>query len=72
MFQENDFYKQCILVSRDNVRFHHCENIKITLHQSSMDVELSYLPLYSPDLNPIEKSKLNKKDVNLPLFDSEN
>ena len=47
----------------DNVRFHHCEEIKDFLIQKN--ISFVHLPPYSPDLNPIEnffscvKSKLN-------------
>ena len=36
----------------DNVKFHHCEEIKgfLSMHNAST----VYLPPYSPDLNPIE------------------
>jgi len=48
----------------DNVRFHHC--LEIQEYLVSKDVQLLFLPPYSPDLNPIEnvfsiiKARLNK------------
>ena len=61
--QKNIFENRPVVIL-DNVRFHHCENIKSYL--ISIGVEIVFLPPYSPDFNPIEnvfgeiKSKLNK------------
>ena len=46
LFNNND-----VLVL-DNVRLHHCAEIITFLE--SLDVEIMYLPAYSPDLNLIE------------------
>ena len=50
--QKGLFNNNVVLVL-DNVRFHHCAKIKTFLE--SLDVEIMYLPAYSPELNPIEK-----------------
>ena len=49
--QKGLFNNNVVLVL-DNVKFHHCAEIKTFLE--SLDVEIMYLPAYSPDLNPIE------------------
>ena len=49
--QKGLFNNNVVLVL-DYVRFHHCAEIKTFLE--SLDVEIMYLPAYSPDLNPIE------------------
>ena len=49
--QKNVFTPNTVLVL-DNVKFHHCIEIKTSL--ASIGVEVFYLPTYSPDLNPIE------------------
>ena len=41
-----------VVLILDNVTFHHCAEIKTFLE--SLDVEIMYLPAYSPDLNPIK------------------
>ena len=48
VFTEND------LLIMDNVRFHHSPEIKSFVN--SIDVEILYLPPYSPDFNPIENA----------------
>ncbi len=60
---EKGVFRNNPILIMDNVRFHHCDKIKLYL--SSIDVEVIYLPAYSPDLNPIEnvfsciKNRLN-------------
>jgi putative transposase len=39
----------------DNVRFHHAKRLKPILKRYSHRIELIFLPLYSPDLNPVER-----------------
>ncbi|KAF5015863.1 hypothetical protein F66182_12643, partial [Fusarium sp. NRRL 66182] len=41
------------VIVMDNASFHHSENIEAMC--STAGVKLVYLPLYSPDLNPIEE-----------------
>ena len=43
-----------VVLVLDNVRFHHCAEIKTFLE--SLDVEIMYLPAYLPGLNPIENA----------------
>ncbi|MHC1571672.1 MAG: transposase [Methanosarcinales archaeon] len=40
----------CIVL--DNARIHHAKTVKIRAEE--LDIHFIYLPLYSPDLNPIE------------------
>ena len=47
-----DFFNNNVVLVLDNVRFHHCAEIKTFL--KSLNVEIMYFPAYSPDLNPIE------------------
>lgn len=44
-----------IIVVLDNVRFHHAKLLKKWL-QSKPQLELVYLPAYSPELNPVERA----------------
>jgi transposase len=44
-----------IIIVLDNVRFHHAKLLKIWL-QGKPQIELVYLPPYSPELNPIERA----------------
>lgn len=44
-----------IIVALDNVRFHHAKLLKKWL-QSKPQLELVYLPAYSPELNPVERA----------------
>ena len=46
--------KKIILVL-DNVRYHHALKLKPFLVSHSDDLEMMFLPAYSPDLNPIER-----------------
>ena len=46
--------KQRIILYVANVRFHHSKKIKSFL-KSYPQVEMRYLPAYSPDLNPVER-----------------
>jgi putative transposase len=39
----------------DNVRFHHAKRLKPILECYRESIELIFLPLYSPDLNPVEQ-----------------
>ena len=41
------------IVGMDNLRTHHIQAVAEPLHDAG--VQVPYLPLYSPDLNPIEK-----------------
>ncbi len=59
----NGVFNNNPILVMDNVAFHHCSGVKLYLE--SIGVEIVYLPLYSPDLNPKEnvfstiKSRLN-------------
>lgn len=44
-----------IIMVVDNVRFHHAIKLKKWL-QTNQQIELVYLPPYSPELNPIERA----------------
>jgi len=44
-----------IIIVVDNVRFHHAKLLKIWLKKKPQ-LEIVYLPPYSPDLNPIERA----------------
>ncbi len=61
---DNGAFENNPVLILDNVRFHHCEQVLTLL--SSYDVEVVFLPPYSPDLNPIEnvfsciKGRLNR------------
>jgi transposase len=46
--------KSKIIVYMDNVRFHHAKLLKLFL-QNHPQLEVRYLPPYSPDLNPVER-----------------
>lgn len=39
----------------DNVRFHHAKRLQPILEKYKKQIELVFLPPYSPDLNPIER-----------------
>ena len=62
-YSKNIFQNNPIVIM-DNVRFHHMDQIKSFL--GSVGVDITFLPPYSPDLNPIEqvfasvKSRLDK------------
>jgi transposase len=45
---------QKIILVLDNVKYHHAKLLKKFLEQNKR-LETLYLPLYSPDLNPIER-----------------
>jgi transposase len=46
--------KQKIIVYIDNVRYHHAKALKPFL-EAHPELEIRYLPPYSPDLNPVER-----------------
>jgi transposase len=46
--------KRKIIIYVDNVRFHHAKVLKPFL-QAHSELEIRYLPAYSPDLNPVER-----------------
>lgn len=46
--------KQKIIIYLDNVRFHHAKLLREFL-KSHTQLEIRYLPAYSPDLNPVER-----------------
>ncbi|KAF7689864.1 hypothetical protein CDIK_2810 [Cucumispora dikerogammari] len=60
---QKDIFSNSPVLILDNVTFHHCE--EIVFYLSSIGVKMLFLPVYSPDLNPIEnvfgtiKSRLN-------------
>jgi transposase len=46
--------KMKIIIYVDNVRFHHAKILKPFL-EAHPELEIRYLPAYSPDLNPVER-----------------
>jgi transposase len=46
--------KKKIIIYVDNVRFHHAKILKPFL-EAHLELEIRYLPAYSPDLNPVER-----------------
>lgn len=46
--------KRKIIVYVDNVRYHHAKKLKPFLEAHS-ELEIRFLPAYSPDLNPVER-----------------
>ena len=46
--------KQKIIIYVDNVRFHHAKSLKSFL-EAHPELQIEYLPAYSPDLNPVER-----------------
>ena len=46
--------KRKIIIYVDNVRFHHAKILKPFL-EAHPELEIRYLPAYSPDLNPVER-----------------
>jgi len=46
---------QKVIMVVDNVRYHHAKRLKPILEKYKHQLELVYLPAYSPDLNPIER-----------------
>ena len=46
--------KKKIIVYVDNVKFHHAKVLKYFLN-AHKQLEIRYLPAYSPDLNPVER-----------------
>lgn len=46
--------KRKIVIYLDNVRFHHAKLLKLFL-DAHPELEIRYLPAYSPDLNPVER-----------------
>jgi transposase len=46
--------KDKIIIYVDNVRFHHAKILKPFL-EAHPELEIRYLPAYSPDLNPVER-----------------
>jgi transposase len=59
----------------DNASFHRKEALEILIKKRRRKLNLLFLPPYSPDLNPIEKSWANMKRYlrdSIPLFESIN
>ncbi len=56
-----------IILIVDNLRVHHCKPVKEWVEEHSEQIELAYLPSYSPEHNPDEylncdlKASLSKK-----------
>jgi transposase len=46
--------KKKIIVYVDNVRYHHAKALKL-FFSAHPELEIRYLPAYSPDLNPVER-----------------
>jgi transposase len=46
---------QKVVMVVDNVRYHHANRLKPILEKYKNRIELTFLPPYSPDLNPIER-----------------
>jgi transposase len=44
-----------LIIVLDNVKYHHAKKLKPFLEQNREQLELMFLPPYSPDLNPIER-----------------
>jgi transposase len=42
----------------DNLGVHHCKPVKAWLAEHVADIEVFYLPSYSPELNPDERLRL--------------
>jgi transposase len=45
----------------DNLGVHHCKPVKAWLAEHVADIEVSYLPSYSPELNPDERLNADLK-----------
>ena len=50
----------------DNVRVHHTEVVKDTLHAARIQHELEFLPTYSPHLNPNVDDDDDDSAVDMP------
>lgn len=44
-----------VVMVLDNVRYHHAKRLKPILERYCHQIELVFLPAYSPDLNPMER-----------------
>lgn len=59
--------KRKIILIVDNLRVHHCKPVKAWVAQHANEIELAFLPSYSPEHNPDEylncdlKSAMGKK-----------
>ncbi|MEI6218107.1 MAG: IS630 family transposase [bacterium] len=51
-----------VFLVMDNLRVHHCSTVKEWLEKHKEDIEVFYLPAYSPDLNPDEYLNNNLKN----------
>ena len=47
----------------DNLRVHHTKPVKGCLAEHKQDIEVFYLPSYSPDLNPNEMANADLKQA---------
>jgi transposase len=47
----------------DNLRVHHCKPVKAWLEGKTAQIEIHYLPSYSPELNPDERLNADLKHV---------
>jgi transposase len=52
-----------IFLILDNLRVHHCKPVKAWLAQHIDQIEVFYLPSYSPELNPDEMANADIKQV---------
>lgn len=50
-----------VLLILDNLRVHHSKPVKVWLAQHKEQIEVFYLPSYSPDLNPDERLNADLK-----------
>jgi transposase len=46
--------KKTVFLMLDNLRVHHAKLVKAWLERHEDEIEVSYLPFYSPELNPAE------------------
>ncbi len=47
----------------DNPRVHHCKLVKALLAENMHEIEVFYLPSYSPELNPNEMANADLKQA---------
>ena len=63
----NEYYGKTITIVLDNARYQHCELVK--RYAKILQIELLFLPAYSPNLNLIERFwKYVKKQVLYSIF----
>ncbi len=58
-----DDTKQKVFLILDNLGVHHCKPVKAWLAQHVDEIEVFYLPSYSPELNPEERLNADLKHV---------